>query len=142
MLFFFKFFYPVIEVLTMPIRLPPKRIFVMMTPSAPHYMNEGRHRCPNSARAALYPKLCQTSSSTSQTRKPALLTFIPSDSQLALYAAIVNNTKPMQGHHTPSPAAPLSIVAVTANETPASLQGRSCIGASSRSAPGFGQPFS
>jgi len=108
------------------------------------YMNEDRHRCLNPAGVALYPKLCQTSSSSSQTRKPALLTFTTRDSLSlpASYAAVVNNTKAMQDHHTPSPAAPLSIVAATANETPASLQGRSCIGAGSRFTPGFWQPFS
>jgi hypothetical protein len=71
--------------------------------------------------------------------KPALLTYTPRDSLLALYAAIVDITKVMQEHHTPSSTDPLFIVAATANETLGSLRVRSCIGASSRSAPGFGQ---
>ena len=127
----------------MPIRLTPKRAFAMMKPRTlrndQRNMNEGYHRCPKRTRAALYPKLCQTSRNTSQTMKPALLTSTPRDSLLALYAAIVDNTKVMQDHHTPSLTDPLSIVAATANEILGSLQVRSCIGASSRSAPGFGQ---
>lgn len=71
--------------------------------------------------------------------KPALLTSTPRDFLQALYATIVDNTKMMQDYHTLSSTDPLSFVAATANETLGSLQVRSCIGASSRSAHGFGQ---
>jgi hypothetical protein len=71
--------------------------------------------------------------------KPALLTSTPRDFLLALYAVIVGNTKAMQDHHTLSPTDPLFFVAATATETLGSLQARSCIGAGSHSAPGFGQ---
>jgi hypothetical protein len=94
---------------------------------------------PIQTRTDLYLRLCQTSRSASQTMKPPLLTSTPRDFLLALYAVIVGNTKAMQDHHTPSSTDPLSIVAATANETLGSLQARSCIGAGSHPAPGFGQ---
>src|SRR5660398_100969 len=67
-------------------------------------MSEERHRCLNVVRAVLYPRICQTFSSTFGTTKPALPTSTPSDSRLASSAAIVNNTKAMLGRLTPSPS--------------------------------------
>ena len=127
----------------MPIRLTPKKAFAMMKPpisqNDQRNMNRGYPRCRIPARTVSYPKVCRTSRSTSQTMKPALLTYIARDFLLALSVAIVDNTKVMQDHHTLSLTAPLSIVATTARKTLGSPQVRSCIEASSHSAPGFGQ---
>ena len=127
---------------TMPIRLSPKASFVRITAHTSCYLSEECHRCRNMVITTLYPRVCQTSSSTFQMRRPALLTSTPNDSKLASSASIVNNMNVIQGCHTPLLTAPPSSVVVAANMIRVLLSEQLCTEVSNRSIYGSGLLFS